>query len=193
MVIKTNLPWLVWLNGVSAGPRSKGSPVRFPVRAHAWDVGQVPSRGLMRGNHTLMCLFLSSPSLPLSLKLNKIKSLKNPQICMWMHRKSPSGALPQLFPAQCLLRTSCIEPLNVKMAFWVQVKQDERCTPGFLGITLTSGEVGYHRVILGPVLVISGMPEKSQAIQRAPAGIRLTMLNIFYYFQSRDTFIFGNF
>ena len=29
------LPWLVWLSGLSAGLRTKGSLVRFPVRAHA--------------------------------------------------------------------------------------------------------------------------------------------------------------
>ena len=63
-----NQPWLVWLSGLSAGLRTKGSPVQFPVRAHAWVAGQVPSRGNMRGNHTLMFLFLSF-SLPLSLKI----------------------------------------------------------------------------------------------------------------------------
>ena len=50
-----------WLG---AGLRTKGSPVQFPVRAHAWVVGQVPSRGRTRGNHTLLFLFLS-------LKINK--------------------------------------------------------------------------------------------------------------------------
>ena len=44
--------WLVWLSGLSAGLRTKGSPVGFPVRAHAWVAGQVPSRGRVRGNHT---------------------------------------------------------------------------------------------------------------------------------------------
>ena len=39
--------------------QTKGSPVRFPVRAHACVVGQVPSWGHMRGNHTLMFLSLS--------------------------------------------------------------------------------------------------------------------------------------
>ena len=38
-------PWLVWLSGLSAGLWTKGLPVQFPVRAHAWVVGQVPSRG----------------------------------------------------------------------------------------------------------------------------------------------------
>ena len=36
---KTYMPWLVWLSGLSAGLRTKRSPVRFPVRAHAWVVG----------------------------------------------------------------------------------------------------------------------------------------------------------
>ena len=46
--------------------------VRFPVRAHAWAAGQVPSRGHVRGNHTLMFLSFFSSSLSLSLKTNKI-------------------------------------------------------------------------------------------------------------------------
>ena len=28
--------WLVWLSGLSASLRTKGSLVQFPVRAHAW-------------------------------------------------------------------------------------------------------------------------------------------------------------
>ena len=56
---------LVWLSGLSTGLRSRGSLVQFPVRAHAWVAGPVPSRGRMRGSHTLMflslCFFLPSP------------------------------------------------------------------------------------------------------------------------------------
>ena len=47
-----------WL---SARLQIKGSQVRFPVRTHVWVVGQVPSRGHARGNHTLdvsLSLFL---------------------------------------------------------------------------------------------------------------------------------------
>ena len=40
-------------------PATKGSGVGFPIRAHAWVLGQVPSGGRMRGNHTLMFLYLS--------------------------------------------------------------------------------------------------------------------------------------
>ena len=62
-------PWLAWLRGLSTSLRSKGPPVQFPVRALAWFVGQVPSRGHIRGNHTLM--FLSSSfSLPSPLSKN---------------------------------------------------------------------------------------------------------------------------
>ena len=43
----------MWLTGLSADLQTDGSLVRFPVRAHVWVVGQVPSRGCMRGNHTL--------------------------------------------------------------------------------------------------------------------------------------------
>ena len=39
------MPWLVWLSGLNADLRTKGSLVRFPVGAHAWVVGQVPTGG----------------------------------------------------------------------------------------------------------------------------------------------------
>ena len=53
-------PWLVWLSGLSTSLQTKGPLVQFPVRAYAWAAGQVPSRGRVRGNHTLMFLSLSS-------------------------------------------------------------------------------------------------------------------------------------
>ena len=52
----------------------KGRRVWFPVRAHAWVVGQVPSRGRVQGNHTLMFLSLSF-SLPSPLSKNKINKI----------------------------------------------------------------------------------------------------------------------
>ena len=63
---------------IQCGLRTKGSPVQFPVRAHAWAAGQVPSRGRVRSNHTLMFLSLSfSFSSPLSKnKINKILKKK---------------------------------------------------------------------------------------------------------------------
>ena len=39
-------PWLVRLSELSASLQTKGSPVQFPVRAHAWVAGQVPSWGV---------------------------------------------------------------------------------------------------------------------------------------------------
>ena len=68
--IKLMLPWLVWLSGLSAGLRTKRSLLRFPVRAHAWVVSWVPSRGHLRDNHRLMFLSLSF-SLPSFLSKNK--------------------------------------------------------------------------------------------------------------------------
>ena len=56
---KPSEPWLVWHSGLSAGLSLEGSLVQFPVRAHAWVEGQVPSRGRTRGNHTSMFLTLS--------------------------------------------------------------------------------------------------------------------------------------
>ena len=43
---------------IEHGLQTKGSLVRFPVRAHAWVAGQVPSGGHVRGNHILMFLSL---------------------------------------------------------------------------------------------------------------------------------------
>ena len=56
---------------IECGLGTKRSLVRFPVRAHAWVAGQVPSREHVRGNHTLIFFSLSF-SLPLSLKINKL-------------------------------------------------------------------------------------------------------------------------
>ena len=68
-------PWLVWLSGLSVSLWTRGSPVQFPVGAHAWVLGQVPRRGCMRGNHTLMFLSFLSP-VP-SRKINKWNIFKS--------------------------------------------------------------------------------------------------------------------
>ena len=68
----------MWLSGLSTGRQTKGSLVQFPVKAHAWVAGQVPSGRHVRCNHTLMSLSLSlPPSLPLCLKINKILKKKS--------------------------------------------------------------------------------------------------------------------
>ena len=65
---------------------TKRSPVQFPVRAHAWVVGQVPSGGQVRGNHTLIFLSLSF-SLPSPLSKNKkIKSFLKRVYWRWFAR-----------------------------------------------------------------------------------------------------------
>ena len=40
------VPWLVWLSGLSAGLRTKGSLVQFPVRAHAGLLARSPVVGM---------------------------------------------------------------------------------------------------------------------------------------------------
>ena len=57
---KYKTPRLVWLSGLSAGLQTKGSPVRFLVRAHAWVVGQV----LVGGTQEETTHGHFSPSLP---------------------------------------------------------------------------------------------------------------------------------
>ena len=61
--ISQNTPWLVWLSGSSTSLQNKGWLVQFPVRAHAWVAGLVPGGGHVKGNHMLMFLSLSCPSL----------------------------------------------------------------------------------------------------------------------------------
>ena len=67
----TTWPWLAWLSGLSTSLQTQGSPVQFPVKAHAWVVGQAPSRGCVRDKHTPMFLSndagsrqFSSPQFP---------------------------------------------------------------------------------------------------------------------------------
>ena len=74
------LPWLVWLSGLNAGLSTKRSLVRFPVRAHAWVVGQAPRWGRAGGklsmylSHIGVSLPLLLPPFP-SLYINLFKKL----------------------------------------------------------------------------------------------------------------------
>ena len=38
---------------IECQPANQVSPVQFPVRAHAWVVGQVASRGRVKGNQSI--------------------------------------------------------------------------------------------------------------------------------------------
>ena len=66
---KPSLSWLVWLSGLRAGLQTRGLPVQFLFRAHAWVAGQVSGRWRKRGNHILMFPFFLF-HFP-SLKINK--------------------------------------------------------------------------------------------------------------------------
>ena len=57
---------------------------------HVPGSGRVPSRGRRRGNHTGMFLSLSSLSLPLSLKINKILKSKQTQLSGFPRNRRPS-------------------------------------------------------------------------------------------------------
>ena len=52
---------------VECWPGNQGSPVGFPVRTHAWVVGQVPSWGLSRGNDQRISRTSMLPSVPFTL------------------------------------------------------------------------------------------------------------------------------
>ena len=86
IVLVNILPWLVWLSGLSAGLQTKGLPVRFPVGAHTWVAGQVPSRGCVRGNHILMFLSLSF-SLPFPLSKKRFFLLLVTNSSNWLKQK----------------------------------------------------------------------------------------------------------
>ena len=62
-------PCLLWLSGLFAGLRSKGSLILFPFGAHTWVSGQVP-RGGAREATTHWCFSLSF-NFPSPLKINK--------------------------------------------------------------------------------------------------------------------------
>ena len=64
-------PWLVWLNGLSAGLQTKGSLVQFPI-GHIPPLQARSPVGGTREATTHWCFFPSlSPSFPLCLKINK--------------------------------------------------------------------------------------------------------------------------
>ena len=69
---KGKQPWLVWLSGLSASRRTKRSPVRFPLRTHAWVVGQTPSWRCVGGNQSM---YFSHIDVSLSLFLPLFPSL----------------------------------------------------------------------------------------------------------------------
>ena len=84
-----------------------GSLVWFPVRAHTWVSGQVPSRGHMRQPHINVSLPLFLPPFP-SLKINKynLKKRKTIQECRngcWETTQRSKGAAI-LLPAQWFSR-----------------------------------------------------------------------------------------
>ena len=79
----------MWLSGLCAGLWTEGLSAQLPVRTRAWVADQVPSRGRVRSNHTLMFFSLSS-SLSLSLKVNKIFFFK--VVIRWLYQE-PTEAL----------------------------------------------------------------------------------------------------
>ena len=70
----TKVPCPGWCGSVDRGHacEPKGRPSRFPLRAHVWVVGQVPSRGRARHNGSMYLLHMDVP-LPFSLPLSKDK------------------------------------------------------------------------------------------------------------------------
>ena len=63
----------MWLSRLSASLQTKGSPVWFPLRAHAWVEARCPVVGIWAATTRWYWGFSPSlsPSLPLCLKINK--------------------------------------------------------------------------------------------------------------------------
>ena len=62
----------MWVSGLSTGHKPKGHWLDSQWGARAWVAGQVPSRGCVRDNHTLMFLSLSFfPPSPLWKSINQ--------------------------------------------------------------------------------------------------------------------------
>ena len=69
-------PWPLWLSWLGVVLQSEVSPLQFLMRAHAWFAGLDPSQGVYKRqpiNASLSdwCFSPSSPTCPLSLKINK--------------------------------------------------------------------------------------------------------------------------
>ena len=82
----------MWLGGLDIAPQTEGSPVRFPVWAHAWVVGQVPGWGRAREpiDVSLAHMFLSLSSLPSKNEFKNIsKNVKNSMT--FIGKDSPGG------------------------------------------------------------------------------------------------------
>ena len=110
------LPWLVWLSGLSVSLWIEKSLVQFPIRAHAWVVGQVLQRGCVRQlinvSLTHRCFSSSlSPSFSLSLKIiiNKkdswilIPNRKKSKLLIWLLQVLPPQSF---FPIESLASTA---------------------------------------------------------------------------------------
>ena len=99
-------PWLLWLSGLSTILRTKRSPVWFPVGAHARVLGQVPSRGRVRGNHTWLFLSLSF-SLPSPLSNNTyINKIFNKKRFLGPNLGHPDSVQLEACPTLAFLVTS---------------------------------------------------------------------------------------
>ena len=117
----------MWLSGLSAGLRTKGSLVPFPIRAHAWVVCWVPSGGASdRQPHIDVSLPLFLPPFP-PIKI-KIKSLYSGLRQIWAHLESPicscvtSGKLISLnlwFPlCQHMVNPEYLQVLKERLQIW---------------------------------------------------------------------------
>ena len=97
--LKNCEPWLVWLNGLSAGLKTKGLPVQFQVRVHDWvAAGSLVGGTWQATNRYFSCtlMFLSlSFSLPslLSREKKKDEELWEIHCCCLSHPDTQTVAL----------------------------------------------------------------------------------------------------
>ena len=84
----------LWLSGLGVLLQSKGRPAGLPVRAHAWVAGSGMEERQPIDVLALVSLSLS-PSLPLSIKINKIffKNLYVRRRKAWKETRQTKGEL----------------------------------------------------------------------------------------------------
>ena len=92
--------YVLWL-GLGVVLQTQRSPVWFPVRAHAWVVGQIPTWGQARGNWSmLLChIYVSLPVSPLS-PLSKKNKCALAGVAQWIECQPANQRVAGSIPSQ---------------------------------------------------------------------------------------------
>ena len=119
-----NVPWLVWLSGLRANLWTKESLVRFPVRAHAWVVRQVPGGGACE----MQSLMFLSLSFSFSLKINKIFK-KNKKEITQCNEKSINRVINRFDILKIYYYIGIRKKIDLEMKFEEELEIEEENRP----------------------------------------------------------------